>query len=153
MQFEIEHPFLSQTPQSNARQLDAFWSAKKLQFGLKLTCSQHSSTVALEAAMIAHASVYLAMTFVPYQLKKGMSWYRNMIIILIAVAFVILISLFRHSEKKVLKFLAVQTVVLQVVALAILDWLRYIVWPAEGWEAVDPMTATITFAVWKILNV
>ena len=99
-----------------------------------------------ERFFAATGVIFLALVFVPWELKKGMTWYivAHSLVLFCMVAFLVCMFV-GNTHPRMLLFLVRQPAFAQVVIIALVDWLRVLLWPDVGWETTERISNTTTF--------
>jgi hypothetical protein len=99
-----------------------------------------------ERFFAATGVIFLALAFLPNGLKKGMTWYIVAhSLVLLCMAASIVCTFVGNTHPRMLLFLARQPDFAQVVIIALVDWLRVLLWPDAGWETTERISNTTTF--------
>jgi hypothetical protein len=98
-----------------------------------------------EFGCAASTVFFISLVMVPRQLKKGQMWYTVAHSLNLAAAIVLVVSLFwGNTHIKMIRFLSGKQIFVQVVILALIDWLRVMIMPDSGWEVTDRIYITST---------
>ena len=95
-----------------------------------------------ELGVAVSGFIFVALIFVPAQLKKNQVWYICChATILFSTTLSICFKYWGNTHIKMLRFLSGKPVFAQIVLLALLDWLWITIQPDLGWEVTDRIGA------------
>jgi hypothetical protein len=100
-----------------------------------------------ELCIVFSGAGIIGLSMLPYRLKKGQHWYSVMhSSVLFSMTVSIVCLFYKNTHIKMLRFLSGKMIFVQVVILALIDWLRVMILPGQGWEVTDRIVATTTLA-------
>ena len=86
-----------------------------------------------EFGIAATSVIFILLSMVPRELKKGQMWYTAAHSLLLVSTLVLIASLFwGNTHIKMIRFLSGKPIFVQVVALTLIDWLQVMIMPDPG---------------------
>jgi hypothetical protein len=96
-----------------------------------------------EFCVAATAAIYVGLIMVPYELKMGQMWYTAAhSLVLVSSVLSIACLFWGNTHIKMIRFLSGKKIFVQVVVLALIDWLQVMIMPAPGLEVPNRIAAT-----------
>ena len=96
-----------------------------------------------EFGIVATGVLYMGLLMIPDELKKGQVWYTVAhFLVLVSAVLSIACLYWGNTHIKMIRFLSGKAIFVQVVILALIDWLQLMIMPTPGLEVANRIFAT-----------